>query len=92
MQAKKHLTAELIKQAAEANIKIRAIDPSKPVAEQGPFDLILQKCRDAGTAHHYACKFYGDLILCIVATNPFGEATAGCTLDSFSVLMDTHRL
>ena len=47
-QAKKHLKPELLARAAAANITIRAIDPSKPVVEQGPFDLILQKCRDEG--------------------------------------------
>ena len=48
MQAKKHLTPELLKQAAAAHIQIRAIDPSEPVAQQGPFDIVLQKCRDHG--------------------------------------------
>ena len=47
-QAKKHLKPELLTRAAAANITIRAIDPLKPVTEQGPFDLILQKCRDEG--------------------------------------------
>ena len=48
MQARKHITGDLLKVAAAVNIEILAIDPSKPVAEQGSFDLILQKCRDAG--------------------------------------------
>ena len=48
MQAKKHVTSELLKEAAASNIEILAIDPAKPVAEQGNFDLILQKCRNAG--------------------------------------------
>lgn len=48
VQAKKHLRAELLRRAEAVHIKIVAIDPSKPVAEQGPFDLILQKCRDEG--------------------------------------------
>lgn len=47
-KAKKHLTPELLKQAAAAHIQIRAIDPSEPVAQQGPFDIVLQKCRDHG--------------------------------------------
>ncbi|DBA95946.1 TPA: hypothetical protein ACH3X1_001467 [Trebouxia sp. C0004] len=47
-KARKHITGDLLKAAATANIEILAIDPSKPVAEQGNFDLILQKCRDAG--------------------------------------------
>lgn len=46
-KAKKHLSAELLEKAQQANIELRAIDPERPVAEQGPFDLILQKCRDA---------------------------------------------
>lgn len=50
MQAKKHLRAELLRRAEAVHIKIIAIDPLKPVAEQGPFDLILQKCRDEGMA------------------------------------------
>ena len=49
IQAGKHLTPELHSKAAAANITLSAIDPSKTVAEQGPFDLILQKCRDEGT-------------------------------------------
>ena len=48
LQATKHLTAGLLQHASSAGIEIRAIDPERPVAEQGPFDLILQKCRDAG--------------------------------------------
>jgi len=51
MQARKHITGDLLKAAATVNIEIRAIDPSKPVAEQGSFDLILQNCRDAGERH-----------------------------------------
>ncbi|KAL3153842.1 hypothetical protein ABBQ32_013417 [Trebouxia sp. C0010 RCD-2024] len=47
-KAKKHLRAELLRRAEAVHIKIIAIDPLKPVAEQGPFDLILQKCRDEG--------------------------------------------
>lgn len=48
LQAAKHLTAHLLQHASSVGIEIRAIDPNRPVAEQGPFDLILQKCRDAG--------------------------------------------
>ena len=48
MQARKHITGDLLKAAAAVNIEVLAIDPSKPVAEQGNFDLILQKCRDSG--------------------------------------------
>ena len=51
MQARKHITSDLLKAAAAVNIEILAIDPSKPVAEQGSFDLILQKCRDTGVRH-----------------------------------------
>ncbi len=51
MQARKHITGDLLKAAAAVNIEILAIDPSKPVAEQGSFDLILQKCRDTGLRH-----------------------------------------
>ncbi|KAL0023712.1 hypothetical protein WJX79_006335 [Trebouxia sp. C0005] len=47
-KARKHITGDLLKAAAAVNIEILAIDPSKPVAEQGSFELILQKCRDAG--------------------------------------------
>jgi len=48
MQARKHITGDLLKAAAAVNIEVLAIHPSKPVAEQGNFDLILQKCRDSG--------------------------------------------
>lgn len=47
-QAKKHLSPELLQQAFHAGIDIRAIDPDRCVAEQGPFDIILHKCRDQG--------------------------------------------
>ena len=76
-QARKHLRPELLARAAAANIIIRAIDPLKPVVEQGPFDLILQKCRDEGilrawtlhmVLHTFAgnTKLFAFCVMCLV--------------------------
>ena len=58
LQAKKHLSQELRTQANAAHIELCVIDPSRAVAEQGPFDLILQKCRDAGTTPQQQYLFW----------------------------------
>ncbi len=65
MQARKHITGDLLKAAAAVNIEILAIDPSKPVAEQGSFDLILQKCRDAGKCH-WVIDLHSSCLKCLL--------------------------
>ena len=48
MQAKKHLGPKLIQKAAEMGIEIRPVHVGRPLAEQGPFDVLLHKVRRKG--------------------------------------------
>ena len=45
---KKHIGDRLVAQAAEAGIELRFIDKERPLEEQGPFHVILQKVRKPG--------------------------------------------
>ena len=47
-KARKHLTQELVDRAAAAGLELRLVDCARPLEEQGPFDVLLQKLRDSG--------------------------------------------
>lgn len=44
-KARKHVRAELVEEARSRGIEIVVIDENRPLEEQGPFDVILQKIR-----------------------------------------------
>ena len=51
-KAKKHLSQKLIERATQHGIIIKVIDEFIPLAEQGHFDVILQKIRRKGMLEH----------------------------------------
>lgn len=49
-QAKKHLRPTLLETAAAAGVIIKVVHFGQPLAEQGPFDVLLHKIRRKGGA------------------------------------------
>lgn len=47
-QAKKHLRPKLLATAAAAGVAIKVVHFGQPLAEQGPFDVLLHKIRQTG--------------------------------------------
>ncbi len=54
-QAKKHLRPTLLETAAAAGVIIKVVHFGQPLAEQGPFDVLLHKIRRKGAA---ACALH----------------------------------
>lgn len=52
-KAKKHLSQKLIDRATQHGILLKVIDEYVPLAEQGHFDVILQKIRRRGALWIY---------------------------------------
>jgi len=47
-QAKKHLRPKLLATAAAAGVTIKVVNFGQPLADQGPFDVLLHKIRKKG--------------------------------------------
>lgn len=47
-KAQKHVSQALVDRAAAAGLELRLVDSARPLEEQGPFNVLLQKIRDGG--------------------------------------------
>ena len=47
-KAQKHVSQALVDRAAAAGLELRLVDSARPLEEQGPFDVLLQKIGGSG--------------------------------------------
>ena len=55
MQAKKHLTQQLLDTALQQRIRLIPADPDTPLEDLGKLDALLHKIRDQGDSYPSIC-------------------------------------